>query len=180
MKIIQKTLAISVCAVISAVAVAKPMPNSILVDDKAIVPIVKTQIIRTAKGQAPVRTVEATIFEVSNKGQDIVARDVILQDNESTFSEKQMSNPVIKKGGLIVPTSKIELTTTVKQGNETISENKTIAASGVEFKKDEAPIRRDLKLQQQISPDSTEKMSHAVIRENGVITKDVVIFDEIE
>lgn len=52
MKIIQKTLAISVCAVISAVAVAKPMPNSILVDDKAIVPIVKTQIIRTAKGQA--------------------------------------------------------------------------------------------------------------------------------
>lgn len=109
-----------------------------------------------------------------------MARDVILQDNESTFSEKQMSNPVIKKGGLIVPTSKIELTTTVKQGNETISENKTIAASGVEFKKDEAPIRRDLKLQQQISPDSTEKMSHAVIRENGVITKDVVIFDEIE
>ncbi len=99
------------------------MPNSILVDDKAIVPIVKTQIIRTVKGQEPVRTVEATIFEVSSKGQDIVARDVVLQDKRSTFSEKQMSNPVIKKGGLIVPTSKIELTTTVKQGDETISQN---------------------------------------------------------
>ena len=178
MKLIQKFLALSVCVVASSAVVAKPMPNSISVDDKAIVPIVKTQIIRTVKGQAPVRTVEATIFEVSNKGQDIVARDVVLQDNESTFSERQMSNPVLKKGGLIVPTSKIELTTTVKQGTETISENKTIDASGVEFKKDQTPIRRDLKLQQQTSPDSREKMSHAVISENGVVTKDVVVFDE--
>ena len=178
MKHIQHILAVSVCVLTSSMALAKPMPNSILVDDKAIVPIVKTQIIRTVKGQEPVRTVEATIFEVSNKGQDIVARDVVLQDNESTFSEKQMSNPVLKKGGLIVPTSKIELTTTVKQGTETISQNKTIDASGVEFKQDQAPIRRDLKLQQQTSPDSREKMSHAVLSENGVVTKDVVVFDE--
>ena len=68
MKHIQHILAVSVCVMASSMALAKPMPNSILVDDKAIVPIVKTQIIRTVKGQEPVRTVEATIFEVSNKG----------------------------------------------------------------------------------------------------------------
>lgn len=178
MKLTHKIVLTSLLAMASTGVIAQPMPNSILVDDKAIVPIVKTQIIRTVKGQTPVRTVSATIFEVSNQGQDIVARDVVMQDNESTFSEMQMSNPVIQKGSLIVPTSKIELTTTVKQDGATVSETKTIDASGVEFKKDQAPIRRDLKLEQQTNVDAKEKVSHAVLSENGVVTKDVVVFDE--
>lgn len=180
MKITQNILALTICASLSSFALANPMPNSILVEDKDNVPIVKTQIICTVKGQAPVRTVETTIFEVSNKGQDIVARNVILEDGESKFSEKEISNPVIKKGGLIVPTSKIELTRTVKQGGEKISEITTIDTSGVEFKKGEQPIRLDLQLELQKNDAMKEKVSHAVMSENGVKTRDIVVFEETE
>lgn len=164
--------------VLSSLAVAKPMPDMIIVEDKAVVPIVKTQVIRRVSGQAPVRTVEATIFEVTNKGQDIVSREVVLQDNESTFSEKQMSNPVIKKGSIIVPTSKIDLTTKVKQEGEVIAEARQLEATGVEFKKGEQPVRRELSLEQQSIAGVEEKMSHAVLKENGVVSKDVVIFSD--
>ncbi len=178
MKITQKILVLSMVAIASTTVMAKPMPNSIVVDDKAVVPIVKTQIIRRVEGQEPVRTVEATIFEVSNKGQDIVAREVVMQDNESTFSEKQMSNPVLKTGGVIIPTSKIELTTTVKQDDQVLSQNKKIDAAGVEFKKDGAIVKRNLQLEQQSHSEANEKMSHAVVSENGTVTKDIVVFEE--
>lgn len=154
------------------------MPNSIVVDDKAVVPIVKTQIIRRVEGQAPVRTVEATIFEVTNKGQDIVAREVVMQDNESHFSDAGMSIPVLKKGGLIVPTSKIEVTQTFKQDDQVILEKKVIDASGVEIKKDGEVVKRQLQLEQQTHQNANEKMSHAVVSENGTVTKDIVIFKE--
>lgn len=171
---------LSLVVTASTMTMAKPMPNSIIVDDKAVVPVIKTQIIRKVAGQEPVRTVEATIFEVTNKGQDIIARDVILQDKEGTFSEKQMSNPVIEKGSVIVPLSKIDITTTVKQDGEKIAETRVIDASGVEIKKGEAPIRRNLQLEQQSISETNEKMSHAVVKENGVTTRDVIIFDEAE
>lgn len=174
----KKLVLLSLVATATTMTMAQPMPNSIIVDDKAVVPVIKTQIIRKINGQAPVRTVEATIFEVSNKGQDIVAREVVLQDNEGTFSDKQMSNPVIKKGSVIVPLSKIDITTTIKQDGEKIAETRVVDASGVEVKKDEAPIRRDLQLEQQSITETNEKMSHAVMKENGVTTRDIIIFDE--
>lgn len=159
---------------------AAPMPNSIVVENKAVVPVLKTQVIRRVTGQAPVRTVEATIFEVTNKGQDIVAREVVLQDGESQFSDKKLSIPVLKSAGVIVPISKIELNTTVKQEGEVVSQTKTIDATGVELHQGEAPIHRELKLEQLSNPDAKEKVTHAVVKENGVQTKDVVIFSDLE
>lgn len=178
MKMTSKLFALSILAISSTATIAKPMPNSIVVDDKAVVPIVKTQIIRRVEDQAPVRTVEATIFEVTNKGQDIVAREVVMQDNESHFSDAGMSIPVLKKGGLIVPTSKIEVTQTFKQDDQVILEKKVIDASGVEIKKDGEVVKRQLQLEQQTHQNANEKMSHAVVSENGTVTKDIVIFKE--
>lgn len=180
MKLTQKILSLSLLAMAASTVVAKPMPNSIIVDDKAVVPIIKTQIIRKVEGQEPVRTVEATIFEISNKGKDIVAREVVLQDNESTFSEKKMSTPVVKKGSVIVPTSKIELTTKVTQDGQLLAESKQIDAAGVEIKKDGEVIRKELKLDQISNPNANEKVTHAVVKEGGVTTRDVVVFDETE
>ena len=162
----------------SALVIAKPMPDMIMVEDKAVVPIVKTQVIRRIAGQEPVRTVEATIFEVSNKGKDIISREVLLQDHAATFSEKQMSNPVIQEGSVIVPTSKIDLTTTLKQEGVILSETRQIDATGVEFQKGQQPVRRELSLEQQKIVGVNEKMSHAVLKEDGVVSKDVVIFSE--
>ena len=173
-----QVLSLGLLTLVSTFATAKPMPNSIIVDDKAVVPVVKTQIIRRVEGQEPVRTVKATIFEVTNQGKDIVARDIELQDKEGTFSEKQMSNPVIKQGGIIVPTSKIELTTKITQDGEVIGETKTVDAAGVEVKKDGEVIRRELQLEQITNPQAQEKVTHAVAKEGGVTTRDIVIFDE--
>ena len=173
-----QVLSLGLLTLVSTFATAKPMPNSIIVDDKAVVPVVKTQIIRRVEGQEPVRTVTATIFEVTNQGKDIVARDIELQDKEGTFSEKQMSNPVIKQGSIIVPTSKIELTTKITQDGEVIGEAKTVDAAGVEVKKDGEAIRRELQLEQITNPQAQEKVTHAVAKEGGVTTRDIVIFDE--
>mgnify|MGYP003432922163 FL=1 len=96
-----QVLSLGLLTLVSTFTTAKPMPNSIIVDDKAVVPVVKTQIIRRVEGQEPVRTVTATIFEVTNQGKDIVARDIELQDKEGTFSEKQMSNPVIDRKSVV-------------------------------------------------------------------------------
>ena len=176
---IKRTLLASSFLILTATAViAKPLPHSIVVDDKAVVPIVKTQVIRRVEGQAPVRTVEATIFEVTNKGQDIVARELVSQDNEATFSDKGLSVPVLKQGGVIVPTSKIEVTQTVKQDEQVLSQKKVIDAEGVEIKKDGEVVKRQLLLDQQSHPDANEKMSHAVVSENGKVTKEIVIFNE--
>ena len=180
MNIKQTVLASSLLILTSTAAIAKPMPNSITVDDKAVVPVVKTQIIRRVEGEQPIRTVEATILEVSNKGQDIVSRDVVLQDNQENFSEKQMSNPVIKEGSLIVPISKTELTTTVTQDGVVVGETKTVDAMGVEIKKDGEVVKRELQLEQLKNTEAKEKVTHAVATENGVTTRDVVVFGEAE
>ena len=58
------------------------MPNSIVVEGKAVVPILKTEVIPRVTGQEPKRIVDATIFEVTNQGKDIIAREVHLEDKQ--------------------------------------------------------------------------------------------------
>ena len=177
MKLTQQLLALSLLS-ISVAVIAAPMPNTIVVEDKAVVPILKTEVIRRVPGQEPKRSVDATIFEVTNKGKDIVAREVHLEDNQTQFSEKQLYIPVIQKGGIIVPTSKIELNTTIKQEGKVLSQTKKIDAEGVEFKQRQEPIRRTLKLDQKKNLEDNSKTSHAVFTENGVTTRDVVVLSE--
>ena len=51
-------LILSVFGMMAAGSVfAAPMPNTIVIEDKAVVPIVKTQVIRSMPGKEPVRTV---------------------------------------------------------------------------------------------------------------------------
>ncbi|NNG81082.1 hypothetical protein [Acinetobacter sp. ANC 5378] len=179
MKLTQHFLALSLLSA-SVAAIAAPMPNSIVVEDKAVVPILKTEVIRRVAGQEPKRSVDATIFEVTNKGKDIVAREVHLEDKQTQFSEKKLSIPVIQKGSVIVPTSKIELNTTIKQEGKVLSQTKKIDAEGVEFKQGQEPIHRTLKLDQEKNLDSNTKTSHAVLTENGVTTRDIVVLSEDE
>lgn len=172
-------LTLCLSAMLLSVSVsAAPMPNSIVVKDKAIVPILKTEVILTVTGEKPIRHVEATIFEVSNQGKDIVAKEVVFDDDQAQFSEKQLGIPVIQKGGVIVPTSKIELNKTLKQDGKVISEVKTIDAEGMEYKQGQAPIHRTLKLDRVKTPESKETVSHAVFTEDGKTTRDVVVLEE--
>lgn len=179
MKATQKVLAFMLLSM-SASVFAVPMPNTIIVEDKAVVPVLKTEIIRKVVGQEPVRQVEATVFEVTNNGQDIVAREIQLQDNQAQFSDKQLSAPVIKKGSVIVPTSKVEVNKTIKQDGQVLIQTKSIDAEGVEFKKGQEPVKRTLQLEQAKIPESGAKVSHAVLTENGVVTKDVTVLSEDE
>ncbi|MFH7766755.1 hypothetical protein [Acinetobacter sp. BSP-28] len=179
MKFLQQGMVLTVLSA-SVTVMAAPMPNSIVVEDKAVVPILKTEVIRRVAGQEPKRSVDATIFEVTNQGKDIIAREVHLEDNQTQFSEKKLSVPVIQKGGVIVPTSKIELNTTIKQEGKVISETKKIDAEGIEFKAGQEPIHRTLKLDQKKNLGQNTKTSHAVLTENGVMTKDIVVLSEDE
>ena len=179
MKLTSKLLGLSIFAFVSQ-TMAAPMPNTITVEDKAVVPIVKTQIIRSVAGQDSVRTTEATIFEVKNGGKDIVAREVVLEENASQFSDKKMSAPMVQKGSVIVPTSKVEVKSTLSQGGVVLAEGKQIDAQGVEFKKGQEPIRKELKLNQVKDPHSKESVTRAVLQENGTTTKDVVVVKEPE
>lgn len=163
-----------------SLALAAPMPNSIVVQDKAVVPVLKTEVIRGIAGQEPVRQVTATVLEMTNQGKDIVAREIELQDHQAQFSEKQLSIPVLQKGGVIVPTSKIQVDKTLKQDGQVISQSKQINAEGVEFKKGQEPIKRTLKLDQAQSPNSGAKLSHAVLTENGEVSKDVTVLSDAE
>lgn len=55
---------------------------------------------------------------------------------------------MIQKGGIIVPTSKIELNTTIKQDGKILSRTKKNDAEGVEFKQGQELIHRTVKLGQ--------------------------------
>src|SRR5690606_6070489 len=110
--------------------------------------------------------------------KDIVAKEVVLDDNLGQFSDKKLAIPVIQKGGVIIPTSKIELNTTLKQDGEIIKQTKTIDAEGVEFKKDQPePVKRTLKLQQHSGADKA-KVTHTVMTENGDTTRDLLTVEE--
>jgi hypothetical protein len=180
MKYLQKILSMTVLSICGGSAFAAPMPATIVVKDKAVVPVLKTEVIRTVKGQQPVRSVDATIFEVTNRGKDIIAREVYLEDKQTQFSEKKLAVPVLKKGSVIVPTSKIEVSSQVKKAGETIAETTKIDAEGVEFKQDQDPVKRTLKLDQKKNLGQNSKTSHAVLTENGKTTKDIVILSEEE
>ena len=52
MKLTQQLLALSLLSIPAAV-IAAPMPNTIVVEDKAVVPILKTEVIRRVAGQEP-------------------------------------------------------------------------------------------------------------------------------
>ena len=180
MKYLQKALSIAILTTCAGSSFAAPMPPTIVVQDKAVVPVLKTEVIRKVKGQLPVRSVDATIFEVTNKGKDILAREVYLDDNQTQFSEKKLAVPVLKKGGIIIPTSKIEVSSQVKQAGETVAETKKIDAEGVEFKPGQDPVKRTLKLDQNKNVKNNLQTSHAVLTENGERTKDIVILSEDE
>lgn len=173
------SLALSLVAANSMAAENKPMPTSITVPDRAVVPVVKTQVIRSVEGQEPVRTTEATVFEVTNKGKDIVAKEIYMADKDMNFSEASMAPPMIRRGSMIVPTFKIEETKRVTQEGQLLSETKHVDAAGMEFRRGEnQPIKRQLTLEQNKDPKSTEQITHKVESENGVVTSDVVILEK--
>ncbi|MFC6051325.1 hypothetical protein A6M14_12645 [Acinetobacter sp. Ac_877] len=178
MKLNKTILGLAVLS-LSTFTMAAPMPHTITVEDKAVVPVLKTEVIRKVAGQNATRHVEATIFEVTNKGKDVIAREVEFNDDQQQFSDKQLSIPVIKKGGVIVPTSKIELNKTLKQDGKIISQTKNIDAEGIEFKKDQLqPVKRTLKLNEANGVDTNKKVSHVVTTENGEKTRDLLIINE--
>ena len=180
MRFISKKLAVTTLFVVSTVSFAAPMPNTIMVEDKAVVPVLKTEVLRRVEGRQPVRHVEATILEITNKGKDIVAKEVVFDDTLGQFSDKKLSIPVIQKGRVIVPTSKIELDTTLKQDGEIIQQTRSIDAEGIEFKKDQAePVKRTLQLQQHTGTDKT-KVTHTVMTEDGATSRDLLMVDTAE
>lgn len=153
--------------------VAAPMPNSIVVEDKAVVPVLKTEVIRRVAGQKPIRHVEATILEVTNKGKDIIAKEVVFEDHLGQFSEKTLAIPVLQKGGIIVPTSKIEVNKTLKQEGEILHISKNIDAEGVEIKKDQTVVKRTL-ARQEVAETNKDKVVHTLLTEDGSTTQDII------
>lgn len=81
---------------------------------------------------------------------------------------------------MIVPTSKVEVNKTVKQDGQVLLQTKSIDAEGVEFKKGQEPVKRTLQVEQAKLPESKAKVSHAVITNNGTVTKDVTVLSEDE
>ncbi|WOE31099.1 MULTISPECIES: hypothetical protein [unclassified Acinetobacter] len=156
---------------------AAPLPNTIMVQDKAVVPVLKTEVIRRVEGQQPERTVEATVLEISNKGQDIVAKEVVFKDDLNQFTEKKLPTPILQKGKVIVPTSKIEINRTLTSEGKVIGQAKQIDVEGVEFQKGLKPAKRTLQLDQIQNPQTNKKISHAVIGKDGVVTKDVIVVE---
>lgn len=172
-------LILSVLGMLAAGSVfAAPMPNAIVIEDKAVVPIVKTQVIRTMPGREPVRTVNATIFEVTNKGKDVVARDVVIVDDKAQFSDEKMKAPMVQKGSVIVPTSKIEVNSKVTRDGEVVAEGKQLDASGVELKEGQDPVQKNLKINQIQNHGHSKSATHAVIQNDGKTTKDVVVIKD--
>lgn len=178
MKKLNKILTAAIFTTFTSALWAAPLPYTIVVQDKAVVPVLKTEVISTVKGQAPVRQVAATIFEVSNQGKDIIAREVYLEDNQAQFSERKLPVPVVKKGSVIVPTSKIEVSKKLTQQGHTLAEGKEISAEGVQFKQGQTPVRRALQLDQQSHAGNPTRISHAVLSENGQTQQDIVILSE--
>lgn len=173
------TLGLSLIAMATVAAENKPMPTAIVLPDSAVVPVVKTQVIRRAEGQEPVRTTQATVFEVSNKGKDIIAKDIYFADKDMKFSEAGMAPPVVRRGSMIVPTFKIQESKRLTQEGQLVSESTHIDAAGMEFRRGEIePVKRQLKLEMTKDPKSTQQVVHKVASENGVVTSDVVILED--
>ena len=52
------------------------------IEDKVLILILKTEAFCRVAEQEPDRSVDATIFEVTNQGKDIIAREVHLEDKQ--------------------------------------------------------------------------------------------------
>lgn len=60
------------------------------------------------------------------------------------------------------------------------AEGTQVDAHGVEFKKGQEPVRKELKLDQVKDPNSQESVTRTVLQENGTTTKDGVVVKEPE
>lgn len=177
-KLILLTVGLSLLTMTAVAAENKPMPSAIMTLDSAVVPVVKSQVIRTGEGQEPVRITEATVFEMTNAGKDIVAKEIHFADKDITFSEAGMAPPVLRRGSMIVPTFKIEESKRLMQEGQLISESKHIDAAGMEFRRGEVePVKRQLRLDRTIDPKTAQPVLRKVDSENGVVTSDVVILE---
>lgn len=172
-------LAIAMFGFLASSAVcAAEMPTAIVVPSKAEVPITKTQIIRTIPGQEPIRTVETTKLEITNKGKDVVAREEKMMDKQAQFDEQKMDTPTIREGSVIVPTSKIEVNSKVEKDGKVVAETKHVDASGMQYKKNKKATHKNLKVDQVKNPQHTKSATHAVVKSDGKVTKDVVVLKD--
>jgi hypothetical protein len=175
------TLVMSLVTMSTVAAETKPMPNMIVVPDTAVVPVLKTQTISKVEGKEPVRTTEATVHEVTNKGKNIVAKEIYFADKDMKFSEAGMAPPVARRGSMIVPTFKIQETKRVIQQGQVVSESKYIDAAGVEFRRGQIePVKRELQLEQMKDLQTEQNILRKVNTENGVVTSDVVILEDFK
>ncbi len=152
---------------------AQPLPKVLIQDEKAVVPVTKIQVVRTAEGQQPVRMTETTILEMKNKGQDIVSRNVEQIETSAEFSQEKLAIPSLHEKSVIVPISKIEQSLTETQDGKVIREVKEVEAMGVEFKEGQEPVRKELKIGTAATAEG--KISRAVVSREGKATKDITI-----
>lgn len=178
MKLTKKTLGLALLtSAASTVVLANELPNKIVQEAKAVVPVTKTQVISTIDGQNPVRTTDTTVLDIKNKGKDIVAHDIKSIDNKAEFSKKKLAKPHVKKKSVTVPTSKIEEKKTLTQDGEVIATTKHVDATGVKFQKGQAPEKKELELGQ-IQEPNRGSVTRAVVSTDGTPTKDVVVLKE--
>ncbi|OTG96392.1 hypothetical protein [Acinetobacter sp. ANC 3832] len=177
MKFNKKVLSVLLLSSVAGSVFAE-MPAAIIKEKKAIVPVTKTEVITTVDGQEPIRTTEATVLEVKNQGKDIVAHDIVKVDNKAEFSKKQLSVPHVKEQAVIVPTTKIEEKKVLMQGGQIIGETKKVDATGVEFKKGHAPVKKELKVGSVATAEGSA--TRAVVSTDGKATKEVTVVEDEE
>lgn len=152
---------------------ANPLPDLIVQEGKAVVPVTKTQIITTGKGLTPVRTTDTTVLDITHQGKNIVSKDIEQVEATDSFATGKMAIPSVQEKAVIVPTSKIVVNTTVTQAGVVVEELKQVDATGVEFKAGHEPVRKNLQLDSITTPEG--KATHAVISNDGKATKGLTI-----
>ena len=179
MKMNTGILGLGVLMTMAGAANAAPLPPTIVVQDRAVVPVLKTEVTRTIAGQAPERNVQATVFEVTDQGKSIQSHQIDLTDQMAQGSQ-HLPTPVVQQGGVIVPTSKVEVTSTVTQEWQAIAQARQVSAEGIEFKKGQEPAKRTLELGQISDPNSKEAATRAIVTKDGVVTGDAVVIKNAE
>ncbi|AOA59592.1 hypothetical protein [Acinetobacter larvae] len=174
-KIIKPAI-ICLCSSMSAVVWAQPLPNVIVQPERALVPVVKTQVIRTAPDQTPVRYTDMTVLEMKNKGADIVAKDLHYVENVGEFSKDKLAVPELKVASAIVPVAKIQETKEVIAQGQVIEKSTQFDATGVEFKRNQQPVVKKLHVGSVETGDA--KVSRAVLSQGEETLKDVMILPE--
>ncbi|MCH4245050.1 hypothetical protein [Acinetobacter gerneri] len=163
-----------VASAMSTVAFADPLPNKIVQEAHAIVPVTKTQIITTQEGQEPVRKTQATVLNVKDHGNSISSHDIEKIDNKAHFSKHELAKPEVKKKAVIVPTSKIEQKTKVIKDGVVVAEAKDVTASGVKFQEGQAPEQKSIRVGELNVP-TRGSVAKAVVSTDGVPTKAVTV-----